>query len=40
MIKRILLAWFGANFILAGVFALLTGGWYLRLPTSVGMIAD
>ena len=40
MIKRILLAWFGANFVLAGAFALLTGGWYLRLPTSVGMIAE
>ena len=40
MIKRILLAWFVANFVLAGVFALLTGGWYIRLQPTAGMIAE
>ena len=40
MIKRIFLAWFVANFVLAGVFALLTGGWYLRLPWVEVMIAE
>ncbi len=40
MLKRILLVWFVANFVLAGAFALLTGGWYLRLPTKVGMVAE
>src|SRR5512140_252885 len=40
MLKRIFLVWFMANFVLAGAFALLTGGWYLRLPTSLGMIAE
>ena len=40
MLKRILLIWFVANFVIAGLFALLTGGWYLRLPTFVGMAAE
>ena len=40
MLKRILLVWFSANFALAGLFAILTGGWYLRLPTLVGMAAE
>ncbi len=40
MIKRILLTWFGANFLFAGIFALLSGGWYLRLPTLAGMGAE
>jgi membrane protease YdiL (CAAX protease family) len=40
MLKRILLVWFVANFLIAGVAALLTGGWYLRLPTLVGMVAE
>lgn len=40
MLKRILLVWFAANFALAGLFALITGGWYLRLPPFVGMIAE
>jgi membrane protease YdiL (CAAX protease family) len=40
MLKRILLVWFAANFALAGLFALFTGGWYLRLPTFVGMAAE
>jgi membrane protease YdiL (CAAX protease family) len=40
MLKRILLVWFLANFVLSGVFALLTGGWYLRLPMVTGMIAE
>lgn len=40
MIKRILLAWFCANFLFAGIFALLSGGWYLRLPTYIGVGAE
>jgi membrane protease YdiL (CAAX protease family) len=40
ILKRILLVWFAANFALAGLFALLTGGWYIRLPAFVGMIAE
>jgi membrane protease YdiL (CAAX protease family) len=40
MLKRILLVWFAANFALAGLFALLTGDWYLRLPTFVEMAAE
>ena len=40
MIKRILLTWFCANFLFAGIFALLSGGWYLRLPTFVGIGAE
>jgi membrane protease YdiL (CAAX protease family) len=40
MVKRIFLVWFIANFVLAGIFDLLTGGWYLRLPVFVGMIAE
>jgi len=40
MLKRILFVWFTANFALAGLFALLTGGWYLRLPTFVRMMAE
>ncbi len=40
MLKRILLIWFAANFALAGLFALLTGGWYLCLPTFVRMAAE
>ncbi len=40
MVKRILLVWFAANFALAGLFAILTGGWYIRLPANVGMIAE
>jgi len=40
MLKRIFLVWFAANFALAGLFALLTGGGYLRLPVFVRMIAE
>ncbi|HEX7568034.1 MAG TPA: hypothetical protein VF355_05650 [Anaerolineaceae bacterium] len=40
MLKRILLVWIIANFALAGIFALLTGSWYIRLPAFVGMIAE
>ena len=40
MLKRIFLAWLIANFVLAGLFALLTGGWYLRLPVFEGMLAE
>jgi membrane protease YdiL (CAAX protease family) len=40
MLKRIFLVWFAANFAFAGLFALLTGGWYLRLPPFVGMTAE
>jgi membrane protease YdiL (CAAX protease family) len=40
MLKRILLIWLVANFLIAGIFALLTGGWYLRLPTFTGMAAE
>jgi membrane protease YdiL (CAAX protease family) len=40
MLKRILLVWFVANFVIAGLFALLTGGWYIRLPAFVGMAAE
>ncbi len=40
MLKRILLVWFAANFALAGLFAILTGGWYLRLPVGVRMITE
>ena len=40
MLKRILLAWLAANFVIAGLFALFTGGWYLRLPTFAGMAAE
>jgi len=40
MLKRILLVWFVANFVIAGLFALLTGGWYIRLPVFVGMAAE
>jgi membrane protease YdiL (CAAX protease family) len=40
VLKRLLLVWLAANFILAGVFALLTGGWYLRLPVLTGMAAE
>jgi len=40
MLKRILIVWFAANFALAGLFALLTGSWYLRLPTFVEMGAE
>ncbi len=40
MLKRILLAWFVANFVLAGIFAFFTGGWYLRLPMFTGMAAE
>jgi len=40
MIKRIILVWFIANFVLAGAFALLTGGWYLHFPPVGGMVAE
>ena len=40
MLKRILFVWFSANFAIPGIFALLNGGWYLRLPTFVGMAAE
>ena len=40
MLKRIFLVWFIANFAIAGIFALLTGGWYLHLPTFVRMVAE
>lgn len=40
MLKRILLAWLAANFVIAGLFALFTGGWYLHLPTFAGMAAE
>jgi membrane protease YdiL (CAAX protease family) len=40
VLKRILLIWFIANFVIAGLFALLTGGWYLRLPTFMEMVAE
>ena len=40
MLKRILLVWFAANFALAGLFALISGGWYIRLPVLVGMVAE
>ncbi|MBN2385817.1 MAG: CPBP family intramembrane metalloprotease [Anaerolineales bacterium] len=40
MLKRILLIWFVANFAIAGLFALLTGGWYLRLSTFAGIAAE
>jgi membrane protease YdiL (CAAX protease family) len=40
LLKRILLVWFLANFVLAGAFALLTGGWYIRLPILWGMVAE
>ena len=40
MLKRILLVWLIANFLIAGVAALLTGGWYLRLPTFVRIVAE
>ena len=40
MLKRILLAWFVANFVIAGLAAALTGGWYLRLPPLMSMGAE
>src|SRR5574342_1192051 len=40
MLKRILLAWSVANFVVAGAAALLTGGWYLRWPPLVRMVAE
>ena len=40
MLKRILLVWFVANFLIAGVVALLTGGWYLHWPMFGGMGAE
>jgi membrane protease YdiL (CAAX protease family) len=40
LLKRILLIWLVANFALSGLFALITGGWYLGLPTLVGMLAE
>jgi membrane protease YdiL (CAAX protease family) len=40
MLKRILFVWFVANFVIAGLFAILTGGWYLRLPTFTAMAAE
>jgi membrane protease YdiL (CAAX protease family) len=40
MLKRILLAWFAANFLVAGAAALLTGGWYLWWPALVRMAAE
>lgn len=40
MIKRILLAWLCANFGFAGIFALLSGGWYLRLPALPALAAE
>ncbi len=40
MIKRVLLIWFAANFVLAGVFVLITGSWYLHLPTISRMAAE
>jgi len=40
MLKRILLVWFIANFLIAGVAALFIRGWYLQLPTLVGMVAE
>jgi type IV secretory pathway VirB6-like protein len=40
MLKRILLVRFTANFALAGLFALFSGGWYLRLPVFVGMMVE
>lgn len=40
MLKRIVLTWFAANFLIAGLAALLTGGWYLRLPPLPSMGAE
>jgi hypothetical protein len=40
MLKRILLVWFVANFLVVGAAALLTGGWYLRWPALVRMVAE
>jgi membrane protease YdiL (CAAX protease family) len=40
MIKRILLAWLVANFVIASVYALIAGDWYLRLPVFQGMAAE
>jgi membrane protease YdiL (CAAX protease family) len=40
MLKRILLTWFVANFVIASLYAIITGGWYLRLPAYSAMTAE
>jgi membrane protease YdiL (CAAX protease family) len=40
MLKRIVLIWITANFLIAASAAVLTGGWYLRLPLLPGMGAE
>jgi membrane protease YdiL (CAAX protease family) len=42
MLKRILIAWFIANFAIAGLASWMVGGWYLgwRVSTGIGMLAE
>ncbi len=40
MLKRILFVWLAANFLLTGLYALVTGSWYYHLQPFVGMAAE
>ena len=37
MLKRLLLIWFVANFVIVGLVSMLMGGWYLSNPPLIGL---